>query len=52
MNRDKIQSLAKELSVFINRLVNVPFINEEEEQFFFEIVLLKALQLVLGELEA
>lgn len=52
MDKQKMQNLAKELAFFINKFLDIPFVNEEEEQFFFELILLKALQLVLGELQA
>ncbi|HNX37745.1 MAG TPA: hypothetical protein PL124_05770 [Candidatus Cloacimonadota bacterium] len=51
MNTENIAVLAKELATFVNKLVNVPFVSEEEEQFVFELVILKALQLFTSQLE-
>lgn len=42
------ESLAKELATFVNGLINIPFMSEVEEQIFFELILLKALQLIVG----
>lgn len=43
-----IQSLAQELANQINGKVNIPFLNEEQERLFFELVVTKVLELVSG----
>jgi len=45
-----IQAMAKELATHINQTVNLPFLNEEQEQIFFELVVAKVLELILGQL--
>jgi hypothetical protein len=44
-----IQSLAKELAEYINQKVNIPWLNEEQEQIFFELVVTKILELIMGK---
>ncbi|HOV16298.1 MAG TPA: hypothetical protein PLF50_02195 [Candidatus Cloacimonadota bacterium] len=43
-----IQNLAKELADYINAKVNLPWMNEEQEQAFFELVVTKVLDLIMG----
>jgi hypothetical protein len=43
-----IQSLAQELANQINAKINIPFLNEEQERLFFELVVTKVLELVSG----
>jgi hypothetical protein len=43
--------LVKELATRINKLVNIPLINEENEQVFFELVVAILLDIFLGELD-
>jgi hypothetical protein len=45
-----IASLAKELATQINHLVNIPFVNEEEEEIFFRLVVAKVLEISFGQL--
>jgi hypothetical protein len=45
-----IQALAKELAAKINQSINIPFLNEEQEQMFFELVVTTVFQLTLGHL--
>jgi hypothetical protein len=45
-----IQALAKELAEKINQSINIPFLNEEQEQMFFELVVTTVFQLTLGHL--
>ena len=51
MNTDFIKLLAKELASKLNRLVNIPFIKEEDEQAFFELVVNIVLGAVLTNFE-
>lgn len=46
MNNEVMKALAKELSTRINRLVNIPLISEENEQAFFEMIVLMVLELM------
>ncbi len=43
--------LVKELATRINKLVNIPLINEQNEQVFFEMVVAILLDIFLGELD-
>lgn len=43
--------LVKELANRINKLVNIPLINEQNEQVFFEMVVAILLDIFLGELD-
>lgn len=43
-----IKTLAKQLASKINGKVDIPFLNEEQEQMFFELVVTTILELVLG----
>jgi len=52
MTTDMNQSLARELATKINRLVNIPLIREEDEQLFFELIVLILLNLFLSGLDA
>lgn len=45
-----IQTLAKELAEYINKQVNIPWLNEEQEQIFFELVVTKVFELTIGSL--
>ena len=51
MNTDFIKLLAKELATKLNRLVNIPFIKEEDEQAFFELVVNIVLGAVLANFD-
>jgi len=51
MNTDFITLLAKELASKLNHLVNIPFIKEEDEQVFFELVVNIVLGAVLTNIE-
>ncbi len=51
MNTDFIKVLAKELATKLNHLVNIPFIKEEDEQVFFELVVNIVLGAVLANLD-
>jgi hypothetical protein len=43
-----VKELAKQLATQINAKINIPFLNEEQEQMFFELVVTKVFELVLG----
>ena len=45
-----VQELAKQLATKINDKVNLPFLNEEQEQAFFELVVMTLLEMTLGRL--
>jgi len=51
MNTDFIKLLAKELATKLNNLVNIPFIKEEDEQAFFEVVVNIVLGAVLANFD-
>lgn len=51
MNTDFIKLLAKELATKLNHLVNIPFITEEDEQVFFELVVNIVLSAVLANFD-
>jgi hypothetical protein len=50
MNTDFIKTLAIELATRINKLVNIPLVNEEDEQKFFEMIVLMVLEIVISKL--
>lgn len=43
-------SLARELATRLNKMINIPLINEEVEQAFFEMVVSMLLGLILDKL--
>jgi hypothetical protein len=43
-----IQNMAKELAAQINDKVNIPFLNEEQERLFFELVVTKVFELTMS----
>jgi hypothetical protein len=45
------QELVQELATRINRLVNIPLINEQNEQLFFEMVVSILLGIFLNEID-
>ena len=45
-----INALARELAKRINEVVDLPFLSEEEEELFFQLVLSKTLEIVMGYL--
>jgi len=42
-----IVAMAKELAEQINNKVNIPFLNEEQERVFFELVVTKVMELLM-----
>jgi len=51
VGQEQINAMAKELATFVNKIVNIPFVSEAEEQFVFELVILKALQLIMSKVD-
>jgi hypothetical protein len=45
------QKLVKELATRINRIVNIPLVNEENEQAFFEMVVSILLGIFFAEID-
>ena len=50
MDTDLIKALARELATKVNKVVDVPLIREEDEQAFFELIILIVLELVFNKL--
>lgn len=50
MNNGVMRSLAKELATRINKVVDIPLISEENEQAFFEMVILMLLDLIFSRM--
>jgi len=50
MDQEVIKALARELAAKVNAAVNIPLIKEEDEQAFFEIVILMMLELLFNKL--
>lgn len=51
MNTDLWQPLVKELASKVNHIVNIPFVSEEQEQKFFEMIFLLVLDTLLSQLD-
>ena len=45
-----IATMAKELAAQINGKVDIPFLNEEQERLFFELVVTKVFELMMSVL--
>lgn len=45
------KALIKELAHFLNALINIPYLTEEEEQYIYEFALNKALVILFGEID-
>ncbi|PKN71120.1 MAG: hypothetical protein CVU50_10505 [Candidatus Cloacimonetes bacterium HGW-Cloacimonetes-3] len=50
MNTEFIKTLAKELATRINKLVNIPLVKEEDEQAFFEMIVMMILEILISKL--
>jgi len=50
MNNELFSQIAKELATKLNQMLNIPLVNEEDEQKFFEIVTAIILELVFKKL--
>jgi hypothetical protein len=51
MNTEILKPLVKELASKVNHAVNIPFVSEEQEQYFFEMIFLLVLDTLLGQLD-
>lgn len=51
MDNELMRAMAKELASKINAMINIPLISEDNEQMFFELVVLMVLDLVLTRIE-
>ncbi|MBM4404169.1 MAG: hypothetical protein FJ042_07305 [Candidatus Cloacimonetes bacterium] len=47
---EAIAAFARELAKQINQVVDLPFMNEEEEELFFQVVVLKVFEIAFGKL--
>lgn len=50
MDNELIQAMASELAAKVNKIVNIPLVSEENEQAFFEMIILMLLDIVLSKL--
>ena len=50
MNNELLKELAQELGSKVNSLVDIPIIKEEDEQAFFELIILLMLELIFNRL--
>ncbi|MDD3535595.1 MAG: hypothetical protein PHC50_05555 [Candidatus Cloacimonetes bacterium] len=46
------KTLARELATKINKVVNIPLMNEKEEQILFELIILVILDIFLSGVDA
>jgi hypothetical protein len=49
MNENILHSLAEELAQKVNKALNIPVLNEKQEQVFFEMVILLLLELLVNK---
>ena len=45
MNQEQLHQLAVIIATQVNKMVNVPFLNEDEEQLLFQFLIYKALEI-------
>ncbi|MDD4223946.1 MAG: hypothetical protein PHD87_08100 [Candidatus Cloacimonetes bacterium] len=50
MNENLLKELARELGTRVNKLVDIPFIKEDDEQAFFELIILLLLEVIFNRL--
>ena len=50
MNENMLHNTAEELAKKVNKALNVPILNEQQEQAFFEMVILLLLELLINKL--
>jgi hypothetical protein len=50
MNTELLKPLVKELAAKVNAVVNIPFVSEEQEQLFFEMIIMLVLETLLRQL--
>lgn len=52
MTNDMNKVMAREIATRINKMVNIPFINEDQEQVIFEFVVMILLDLFISGLDS
>ncbi|MBW6513440.1 MAG: hypothetical protein K0B87_01645 [Candidatus Syntrophosphaera sp.] len=50
MDCDLVKALARELATKVNKVVDIPLVVEEDEQSFFELIILILLELIFAKL--
>ncbi|HOR30349.1 MAG: hypothetical protein GX869_06335 [Candidatus Cloacimonetes bacterium] len=50
MNENMLHNIAEELAKKVNKALNLPILNEQQEQAFFEMVILLLLELLINKL--
>ena len=50
MNKNLLKEMARELATKVNKLVDIPLIAEDDEQAFFELIILLMLELIFNRL--
>ena len=50
MDNALLKELARELAAKVNHLVDVPLVNEDDEQAFFELIILILLEMIFNRL--
>ncbi len=50
MDQAIIRALAMELATKVNGMVNIPLVKDEDEQAFFELIILMVLEIVFNKL--
>ena len=50
MNTELLKILAMELAKQMNSVINIPFVSEEEEELFFQYIILNVLHLLVNKL--
>jgi hypothetical protein len=50
MNENMLHNIAEELAKKVNKALNVPILNEQQEQAFFEMVILLLLEMLINKL--
>ena len=50
MNENMLHNIAEELAKKVNQALNLPILNEQQEQAFFEMVILLLLELLINKL--
>jgi hypothetical protein len=50
MDSTLCKQLAKELATKVSALVNIPLVKEEDEQAFFEMIILLILEIILNRM--
>jgi hypothetical protein len=50
VNKEFLKPLVTELATQVNKVVNIPFVSEEQEQLFFEMIIMLVLETLLRQL--